>query len=232
MARPKYEEGDTQAKERLEDAFWRLLSDKPYAKISVQNVADHAGLNKNTFYYHFDNLEELARDAIQTTLEPALVCGFIDIATSPSDALARVLRVRANRALLKRTAVLFSSNAVPLQEIVISHIASLWCDALGLDSATLCEEDRELLIFSAGGLSSVLSERTTDDYPAIARTIKLDQLLHPIIERNLSDKPAGKSPASKRSAHPKPVRKAKTPVKHPVTQNASEDAAFQQLSIL
>lgn len=60
MARPTYGIGDMQARERLIASFWSLLEGEAYTQMSVREVCREAGLNKNTFYYHFGSLDELA----------------------------------------------------------------------------------------------------------------------------------------------------------------------------
>ncbi len=64
MARPHYEEGQKQAKEVLEETFWNMLETMPYEKITVRELTKQAGVNINTFYYHFENMENLVKEAI------------------------------------------------------------------------------------------------------------------------------------------------------------------------
>lgn len=47
-------------KEIIIDAFWQLLEEKPFNKITVQNIVERCALNRNTFYYHFQDIPNLA----------------------------------------------------------------------------------------------------------------------------------------------------------------------------
>ncbi len=47
-------------KETIIDAFWQLLEEKPFNKITVQNIVQRCHLNRNTFYYHFQDIPNLA----------------------------------------------------------------------------------------------------------------------------------------------------------------------------
>jgi len=60
MPRPRHDSEVLPAKERLENAFWELLADRDYRKITVTDVVREAGVNRNSFYYHFSSLPELA----------------------------------------------------------------------------------------------------------------------------------------------------------------------------
>lgn len=43
----------------MEQAFWKLLTQKPLQKISVADVTRTAGLNRGTFYAHFGGIADL-----------------------------------------------------------------------------------------------------------------------------------------------------------------------------
>ncbi|WP_044482114.1 TetR/AcrR family transcriptional regulator [Paenibacillus antibioticophila] len=45
-------------KQLLHDAFVILLQEKPFFKISVNNLTTRAGINRVTFYLHYKNMEE------------------------------------------------------------------------------------------------------------------------------------------------------------------------------
>ncbi|MDO4327223.1 MAG: TetR/AcrR family transcriptional regulator [bacterium] len=52
-------------KKALSDAFWQLLEEKPYNKITVQNIVEYCHVNRNTFYYHFQDIPALAEYTIK-----------------------------------------------------------------------------------------------------------------------------------------------------------------------
>ena len=64
MPRPRRDSEILPAKERLENAFWELLSEREYRKITVTDIVRTADVNRNSFYYHFTGLPELADSAI------------------------------------------------------------------------------------------------------------------------------------------------------------------------
>jgi AcrR family transcriptional regulator len=55
-------------KEAITGAFLRLIGKKSLEKITVRDIVDECGINRNTFYYHFQDmyavLEDLCRDIV------------------------------------------------------------------------------------------------------------------------------------------------------------------------
>ena len=48
MARPKRSEAD--AYERIQTAFWDLLAEKPFEKITIEDLSKKAAVNHNLIY--------------------------------------------------------------------------------------------------------------------------------------------------------------------------------------
>lgn len=51
------------------DAFWQLLEEKPYNKITVQSIVERCQVNRNTFYYHFRDIPSLTEHSIKDWTE-------------------------------------------------------------------------------------------------------------------------------------------------------------------
>ena len=56
MPRPRRDSEVLPAKDRLENAFWELLSEREYNKITVTDIVRTADVNSNSFYDHFSGL--------------------------------------------------------------------------------------------------------------------------------------------------------------------------------
>lgn len=69
-----------QTKEIIKETFWELLEEKPYNKITVQDI-----VNRNTFYYHFQDIPTLMIDSIEDWMEK--VIQKYGTFTSPVDCL-------------------------------------------------------------------------------------------------------------------------------------------------
>ncbi len=46
-------------KKALEQAFLQLLSEKPFKKITVSDITNKCGVNRMTFYYHFEDVYDI-----------------------------------------------------------------------------------------------------------------------------------------------------------------------------
>lgn len=52
-------------KRAISEVFWTLLEEKPYNKITVQNIVERCQVNRNTFYYHFKDIPDLTEYSIK-----------------------------------------------------------------------------------------------------------------------------------------------------------------------
>ncbi len=55
----KREIKNTDTKRRLSESLQRLMKRKPLDKISISEIINDCGLNRKTFYYHFDDIYSL-----------------------------------------------------------------------------------------------------------------------------------------------------------------------------
>lgn len=56
-------------KKAIIEAFWQLLEEKLYSKITVQSIVERCQVNKSTFYYYFRDIPALAECSIQERAE-------------------------------------------------------------------------------------------------------------------------------------------------------------------
>ena len=74
-----------QTKKIIKDAFWELLEEKPYNKITVRDIVNRCCVNRNTFYYYFQDILTLMVDSIEEWIDEVIrKYGTI---TSPMDCL-------------------------------------------------------------------------------------------------------------------------------------------------
>ncbi|KAB8287009.1 AcrR family transcriptional regulator [Bifidobacterium ramosum] len=164
MARPRAEEPG--APQKMQDAFWRLLEDKPYAQITISDITRASGLNRSAFYYHYANIPELADDAIAAIYEESDITAFImhvihqdesldDIRDYALACLASPQRIRSIRRL---SLIAGPHGSAGLAAQLKAYVIEIWLAALGRDPATLNPGQRLLLEFASSGMLGVLAK--------------------------------------------------------------------------
>ena len=46
----------------IKESFIKLLNEKPMNKISVKDIVEDCGINRNSFYYHFQDIPTLLEE--------------------------------------------------------------------------------------------------------------------------------------------------------------------------
>ena len=59
----------TDRKKMIMDAFWDLLSEKPFKKITVKLIVEQCGVNRNTFYYYFQDIPAVAEEILNNQID-------------------------------------------------------------------------------------------------------------------------------------------------------------------
>ena len=60
-------------KQMIMDAFWELLEENPYNKISVRMIVERCGINRNTFYYYFLDIPALVEEILNRKIDMLIV---------------------------------------------------------------------------------------------------------------------------------------------------------------
>ena len=48
------------------ESFLKLLDARPLNKITIKDIVEDCGINRNTFYYHFEDIPALVEAALET----------------------------------------------------------------------------------------------------------------------------------------------------------------------
>lgn len=60
-----------QTKQVIRTSFVRLLNARPFNKISVKEIVEDCGINRNTFYYYYQDIYDLLEDVFHEEMEKA-----------------------------------------------------------------------------------------------------------------------------------------------------------------
>ena len=51
-------------KKAIQETFITLLDERPLNKITVKDIVETCGINRNSFYYHFEDLPALVEEMV------------------------------------------------------------------------------------------------------------------------------------------------------------------------
>ena len=178
MPRPRRDSEILPAKDRLENAFWELLSEREYNKITVTDIVRTADVNRNSFYYHFSGLPELADSAILHAVENTPMPGVPGRDFDPDAEwrkhVTALMRDPEQRQRLDRLALLAGPHSSPELVSSLKEFGRLtMISVLGLDVDHLDLKTDLMLDFTVGGMLAVLQR-----WPKLHEKLPLDTVFN------------------------------------------------------
>lgn len=169
MPRPKKANIDEAATLKLENAFWQLLATERYAAITVRRVAQTAGVNRNSFYYHYRDIDDLAYQAVKHNAEHEVAKAWLAglLAAFQGDGDWPV--VTADAAILphaERITLCARSDSSYLQQLTTDLLRQVWFDIFAIDAERLSAVERLQVDFVFAGLLATLKSREIQGSPA------------------------------------------------------------------
>lgn len=183
MARPKQDANTPSARERIETAFWEMLSEGPYMDITVSNLSRRAGVNHNTLYYHYENIDEMAKSFFDSNLDPQIPAIILSDAANAEDS-SRNIRSSEDFIMRWNRACLFArSDSAVLQSHFKRSIIACWLDAAGLNEESLNTEDILCIDYIFAGITAIISsDHSTSDPELFARLLQRNHVLENLRE--------------------------------------------------
>ncbi|MDR1422959.1 MAG: TetR/AcrR family transcriptional regulator [Coriobacteriales bacterium] len=164
MPRPKKGAGIS-AQQRLEDTFWDMFGQMPYSEITVASLSKGAKVNHNTFYYHYESIDEMACRIFEKNFN--LDCStynFLAFLAGTLD-LKQVFGNYENCKLhFQRMCLVASSHSTPwLRGMLKEVLIGLWLKSLHTGIDELDRDDLVFLDFTVAGFMSVLDRYRQDN---------------------------------------------------------------------
>lgn len=92
MARPPKNAEGPSATERMELAFWDCMKEMPFSEITVRDIVSRANVNRNSYYYHYDSMWDLAQASVEhadfAAVARVLLEGFVADEATDADGIA------------------------------------------------------------------------------------------------------------------------------------------------
>lgn len=166
MARPRKDETRPSARDRLENAFWQLLEGGPYKDITVRALTQRAQVNHNTFYYHFENIDEMALSLTSKNVPHELIETVSALIEGRE--ITQRLGDFAHDANLekrfKRLQLLLRHGDAQLVELGKKRIVPQYLSILGVDAENFSANDRARMSFMMGGIIALISNEEVDSF--------------------------------------------------------------------
>ena len=172
MPRPRHDSELLPAKERMRNAFWALLEDREYRKITVTDIVHEAQVNRNSFYYHYGSLSELADDAILQEVENTSIAPLVHetthdhgITSMDDDAvrehwhkrISAAINSSEHRTRLNHMALLAGPHSSPeLMDSLRDFTRMTLFTALKLDESDMTLRSDLYIDFAVGGILAIL----------------------------------------------------------------------------
>lgn len=132
-------------KKAIRNSCVKLLNEKPFNQITVRDIVDDCGVNRNTFYYYFQDLPQLVESIANEEAE-RIISEY-----SSMDSFEECLNTAVDFALKNRKAALHIYRSVnrdtyeQYQWRVCEHTAVIYADKI-LSGRNVTDEDRGIII--------------------------------------------------------------------------------------
>lgn len=134
-----------QTRKDIQNAFLKLASTKPVDKITVKEIVEECSLNRNSFYYHFEDMSGLIESIIEDLFSEKYQT---DLNQNPREAFLEMARdFQKNKYLC---ANIYSSREREYLDIrlsrLIHEIVSRYLESMRFSSYAISDEDRALIV--------------------------------------------------------------------------------------
>lgn len=132
-------------KKLISDAFWELLEERPYSKITVRNIVEKCQVNRNTFYYHFEGIPSLAEFTVSEWADEIIRKNY------QPDSPMSCVEPLAKECLKRKKALLHIYRSANREEFISSlnrvsrHIVCTFADYVK-EKQEIPEEEKEVFI--------------------------------------------------------------------------------------
>lgn len=120
------------ARNAIIESFIRLLEERPVNRISVKDIVEDCGINRNTFYYHFADIPSLVEALLKSEAE-ALARSVLQLASLEECVEAATRHCKAHRRAIGHL-YRYASREIYERCLmdICEHLASVYIDdALG-----------------------------------------------------------------------------------------------------
>jgi AcrR family transcriptional regulator len=128
----------------IHEAFVELLSKKALDRITVRDITEQAGISRNTFYYHYQDVPALLEDILEKDAD-RVIAEYPRLNSIEECLEAAMQFARANRRIIMHIFNSGSSTNIASLWRVCEHVITTYADTV-LPDVPISEGDRMLFI--------------------------------------------------------------------------------------
>ena len=170
MARPKKGNRSDFATVKIENAFWRLLEEESFSDITILRISQESGANRNSFYYHYEDLNDLAFKAFKNNAGAEVSKALFSVLfqslqgeqAKPANAVDPLIISHAQKIMLCAR-----SDSSFLNQMVHDLLKEIWLDEFSIREELLSTEEQLQIRFIFAGLVSVLGSPDVKEAPKL-----------------------------------------------------------------
>ena len=155
------------AKREIKNSFIKLLTERPISQITVKDIVEDCGVNRNSFYYHFQDIPSLMINSIEKWADGIIKEYAI------SEKSVNCLSYMAQECTKRKKAMLHLFRSVEKEKLLSNmneiayHIICTYANEMK-EKRNISEQDKETLIqcykcFFVGSLLEWLERDATFD---------------------------------------------------------------------
>ena len=133
-------------KRAIKDAFAEILGEKPLSKITVKDIVEKCGINRNSFYYHYQDIPALIEEIV-TEEADKIIADYHTIDSIETGIKAAMDFTANNR---REILHIYNSARRDIFETylwkVCDYVVNAYADALSKEVSGLMSEDRAVLV--------------------------------------------------------------------------------------
>lgn len=187
MARPPKNAEGPSATERMELAFWDCMKEMPFSEITVRDIVSRAKVNRNSYYYHYDSMWDLAQASVDHADFAAVARVLLEGLVVDEAADADNVAAQAQKGF-DHLRVLASENGNQrLLEDAKRSVVNEWLALFRLREDGLPSETHSSIDFVFGGVTALLAGGRPGDLDTFEATIEGSPLLTNTIAMLRSD---------------------------------------------
>lgn len=156
MARPKQCAYEDSAKGKIESAFWSILEKEGFHAVTMLRLSQESGLNRNTVYYHFNNVQKVSLFAFNNIFTHDASKLFASVILSGQEISSSVIEDTKLLSNIKKIHLFAKSGSPLLISILKDSLKKAWFSNIGISGETLTPIDEIQIEYILNGFIGII----------------------------------------------------------------------------